>query len=693
MLNKKTFRYLKYLIIIIALTLPVFVPGLAAAAGNAVVSVMAPVDALDPGEQFTVSINVEPNNAIAGMQFNLSYDPAVVTINGITEGNLLDQGGANTYFSGGQINNAAGTVTGVFGAIINPGQSVATTGTFAVITMTAGSAGGSSQLTLSNVIIGDIASQPLPVSVINDTIDVADESPNPPPSGGGIPGGGGGGGGASGGMAGITNLRGRISADGFMLEDVIAADANSNVELWLSEGTFARNKYGQALTSLTIAPEEEVQSPAQGSAIIGQSYQIEPDGATFGDSVTLVFSYSPSEIPGGVPVDNFYIALWEPDTMTWTDLGGTVDTEANTVSVPISHLSTYVLMIHNRPAILVVENIILTPDEVSPGGAVTASIDIKNKGDLPGTYQANLMLDNAVMQTRTVTVDGGSSETIVFTIILDAFGEHQVSLGGLTSTFIVEKPLAAASFTMSQLRITPISVNIGEKVNVSVFIENNGDLAGTYPLTLFVDDLAVETREVVLEGSSSMTVSFSFTVGIMGEHTISIGDLEGVFEAASSSEISSIETAELELDEFSTTPNYDEITKTLKSVSIKYQMNQAWTSEPDARLIMTVFHDGELLEQVALFNVSHFTEDGMIGELNYVPATEWVTGEYIFQAELYKGEDLVQSTTGHSLVVTPEALTRVVSWWTLGVVIGIASVLIIVLLAVIVYRRRDMLRY
>jgi hypothetical protein len=684
---------MKKLIIILAIFITLLVPGMAAAAGNAVVSVMAPVDALDPGEQFTVSINVEPNNAIAGMQFNLSYDPVIVTVNGITEGNLLNQGGANTYFNSGDIDNEAGIVTGVFGAIINPGQSVATMGTFAVITMTAGNNGGSSQLTLSNVIIGDIASQPLPVSVINDTIDVADESPNPPPSGGGIPGGGGGGGGASGGMAGITNLRGRISTDGFILEDVIATDTNSKVELWLSEGTFVRNKYGQALTSLTIAPEEEIQSPAQGSAIIGQSYRIEPDGATFEDSATLVFSYSASEIPESVPVNNLYIVFWEPDNMTWTDLGGTVDAEAGTVSVPINHLSTYALMIHNRPAIIVVSSIILTPDEVIPGETVTVSIDIQNKGDLTGTYQANLMLDNTVMQTRTVTVDGGSSEMIVFTIILDAVGEHQVSLGGLTSTFFVEKPPSAASFTMSQLRISPISVNIGEKVNVSIFIENNGDLAGTYPLILLVDDIAIETRDVVLEGGGSMTESFSFTIGTVGEHTISIGALEGVFEAVLSSEPSSIVTPELELNEFSTTPNYDNITKTLSSVRIKYQLNQSWTTEPDAMLIMTVFYDGELLEQVTLFDVSHFPEDGTIGELNYVPAAGWMTGEYTFQVELYNGEDLVQSTSGHSLVVSPEALTRVVSWWTLGVVIGIASVLIIVLLAVIVYRRRDMLRY
>jgi len=156
--------------IFLVLSLVVLVPGIASAAGNAIVSVSAPAGTLEPGEQFTINISVAPNNAIAGMQFNLSYNPAIVTVNSVTEGNLLNQGGASTYFDDGQINNTTGTITGVFGAITSPGQTVATAGTFAVITMTVGSTGGSSPLTLSNVVVGDIAGHSIPVTVNSGTI-------------------------------------------------------------------------------------------------------------------------------------------------------------------------------------------------------------------------------------------------------------------------------------------------------------------------------------------------------------------------------------------------------------------------------------------------------------------------------------------------------------------------------------------
>jgi hypothetical protein len=172
MKNKNLPKYLVPLMVFMVIAVAILVPGTALAAGNAVVSVSVPTGTINPGQQFTVNINVVPNNPIAGMQFNLTFNSAVLTVNNIAEGNLLSQGGASTYFNPGNINNAAGTVTGVFGAITSPGQTVATTGTFAIITMTAGSTGGTSALTLSNVIVGDINGNPVPVTVTNGTVSL-----------------------------------------------------------------------------------------------------------------------------------------------------------------------------------------------------------------------------------------------------------------------------------------------------------------------------------------------------------------------------------------------------------------------------------------------------------------------------------------------------------------------------------------
>jgi hypothetical protein len=704
MRNNNTYQYLKNLAILLVVLLIVLIPNTATAASNAVVSVSAPTDAIDAGEQFTISINVQPNNAVAGIQFDLRFNPAIVTVNSIAEGNLLKQHGASTYFNPGTINNSAGTITNVFGAIISPGETVTTAGTFAVITMTAKNAGGSSPLTLSNVVVGDIASQSLPVSIINGAINVTGQTPDTPPpggdsGGGGVSGGGGGGGGGIGGGGGggtsdIFNLRGLTSTDGQMLEDFVATDTNSKLELQILAGTIVNNKYGQVLTSLSMAPIEESQAANAGSIMIGQSYEIGPSGTTFDGSAILVFRFTNSEIPDDVPASNLYIALWDPDTMTWTDLGGTVDAEAGIVSVPVNHLSIYALMAHNLPANIIVMNFTLTPYEVIPGETVIASIDVKNQGDLSGNYEAILMLDEVAVQSKTVTISGGSSETLTFNIILDAVGDHQVRIGGLAGMFVVKQPPTPAAFTVNELKITPDSVNVGERASISILVKNTGGLAGTYQLTLSIDGIAVETREVTLDGGGSMTVGFNFTTHADGAHSISIGGLQGVLEVNSlSSPVEHDETDGLQLNSFSTNPSYDKITDMLVSVRIEYQMNESWASMPDARLVMTVFYDGEMLEQVPLFTLSQVKEDGITGELNYTPTGGWKTGEYTFQAGLYNGEELIQESLLHDFNVTSEATGKVFSWWTLGAVIGIASVLIAVLLAMIVYRRRDMLKY
>jgi hypothetical protein len=168
---------LKAAIVLSATIMILSMPQPAAAAGTAVVTATGPSPAISSGQQFTVSIDVNPNNAIAGMQFDLSFNPSLVTVNNVTEGSLLKQGGANTYFNPGQISNSAGTVTGVSGVIISPGQTVSAVGTFAVITMTASSGIGTSLLSLSNVIVGDINGHALSVNAVNGQVVI-----NTPPS-------------------------------------------------------------------------------------------------------------------------------------------------------------------------------------------------------------------------------------------------------------------------------------------------------------------------------------------------------------------------------------------------------------------------------------------------------------------------------------------------------------------------------
>jgi hypothetical protein len=125
------------------------------------------------GETFTVDIVVDPDTEIAGAQFGLSFDPSVVTANGVTEGDFLSQSGASTYFIAGIIDNVAGTITGVFGTIEAEGETVSQSGIFATISFTAGTAAGTSALALTNVIVGDLQGQAVDIEVADGSVTVA----------------------------------------------------------------------------------------------------------------------------------------------------------------------------------------------------------------------------------------------------------------------------------------------------------------------------------------------------------------------------------------------------------------------------------------------------------------------------------------------------------------------------------------
>ena len=141
----------------------------ASAANPSTVTVSAPVK-VNAGGTFSVSISVTPGAAIAGLQFDLAYTASLAgptsTMTPATEGTWLSQGGTNTtYFLAGIA--GSGIITGVMGVITTPGRAVSTAGTFATISFTASSTGGTCAFTLSNVVAGDINGVSLPVTLVN----------------------------------------------------------------------------------------------------------------------------------------------------------------------------------------------------------------------------------------------------------------------------------------------------------------------------------------------------------------------------------------------------------------------------------------------------------------------------------------------------------------------------------------------
>lgn len=153
-----------------------FAPASSAATTTGV-TVSAPSQAVAPGSQFSASVVVAPATAIAGMQFDLTFDPSLVTVTSVQEGNLFSQAASSTFFNPGAIDNNAGTISGVFGAITSPGKTVSAGGTFATIAFTAKSASGDCPLGLLNVIVGNASGTSVAVTVTSGSVTIANHAP------------------------------------------------------------------------------------------------------------------------------------------------------------------------------------------------------------------------------------------------------------------------------------------------------------------------------------------------------------------------------------------------------------------------------------------------------------------------------------------------------------------------------------
>ncbi len=520
----------------------------------------------------------------------------------------------------------------------------------------------------------------------NVAITVKAVSPNPPRSGTG----GGGGGGGGGGSTGVTNLIDSTTMNGRATTDIVAEDVDKRVKLEIPQDTIVRSSYGQTVSSIMVRPSGESLGPNPGSIPIGTFYSFQPSGTTFNPSAKLVLKYDPEALPAGISEQSLYIGLWDPVNNRWFDLGGTVDTVAKTVSVEVQHLSTYAVMVHARPASFQLSGLTADLNEVYPGAPVTLSVTLTNSGDYAGSYQVDLKLDGAVMESKKVSLEGLDSQVVQFTTSSDAVGGHTAGIGDLTASFTVNKPLAPASFLTSNLAVSPAETITGADVEIYVLVMNSGDLAGTFTVNLNIDNANVAPRDVQLDGGKSELVNFTAAAGPAGQHTVNINGLSAIYTVASPV-TTTTEAPEIpmEVSEFQVGPVYGAGTGKIASAEISYRLSGPPDEIAAGGLYLTVYYNGELLEQLPLHWGNQQTSD----EVAYTPALGWQPGTYTFLAEFVTEGKTIRSAEQAQLTVAAASATKVVSWRILGIIIGATLAVTVVLVTVVVIRRRDMLRW
>ena len=493
----------------------------------------------------------------------------------------------------------------------------------------------------------------------------------------------------------ITNVYNYVSASGKFNSDVIANSNDDNVKIHIPQNTIGSNSMGLKLMNIAITKlRQTVPSPPNNGVILGGVYDLSPDGAKFSPTVKLSMGYSNYQKPTGVSEKNLVIGMYDWTNKRWQLIPSFVQYGNGIVTAEIGHFSTYAVLAYTRPASFDVTRITTSAESIAVGTNMDIQALVVNHGDLTDTYNVCCMIDGVSYGMEEVTLDGGDSTTVTFTVTSEILGLHTIQIGLLETSFTVTEPYAPATFTTSSINISPSEIYLGETVEISTLVNNIGDLSGTYEATLKMDNKYIDSKSLEISGGDSDIIIFTLEPTTEGEHAVNIGNKVAFFEVKSVADIDAdiINRPDPEIDHFGLSPSYDPEKGTIEYAKIDFQITNADGLSSEALLVLTVFHNSEVLEEKSLGTLSELEGNEISGSIEYKPEDGWDTGTYIFEAELKEPSGIVYSIQFEKFTLIEESITKAVSWGSLGIIIGGTLVVLCAVLAIVIYRRREMLR-
>jgi len=220
------------------------------------------------------------------------------------------------------------------------------------------------------------------------------------------------------------------------------------LSLLITEGTTALDAEGEPLTSVEFTADENPPSPGKAS-IIGQAYNLEPDGARFDPPITLTWRYTTADIPEVVAEENLVIAYYDEDADEWVVLDDSdVDPTEDIIRASVEHLTTFAILAtaatSSPPAeaTFTTTNLSISPAEVNPGSEVTISALITNQGQVEGSQDVTFKINGTIAETQNVTLGPDAFTIVTFEVIENEAGTYSVDLNGFTGDFTVKEAVS-----------------------------------------------------------------------------------------------------------------------------------------------------------------------------------------------------------------------------------------------------------
>ena len=133
------------------------------------------VTAMNLGAIAEIELLIDEVTSLAGWSLDLEFDPQILSLESVKEGNALTAEGKETFFQKGKLDNELGSLIGLNSVYLGTGGLTAV-GTLVTLSFKA-IKDGESYLRLKNVKFGNPKGNEIPIEVINTTITVSSVPP------------------------------------------------------------------------------------------------------------------------------------------------------------------------------------------------------------------------------------------------------------------------------------------------------------------------------------------------------------------------------------------------------------------------------------------------------------------------------------------------------------------------------------
>ena len=172
-----------------------------------------------------------------------------------------------------------------------------------------------------------------------------------------------------------------------------------------SKGVLAQTKDDARLNSVKIVPTDSPANARRRACFIGLVYELTPEGATFTPAIPLTIYFDPATMPADIELSTLCIMFYNPGKSSWEKLPSTVNQAESSVTAFIEHFSVYTIAGQQKaastttpintplPAKFEMSYLVVSPDSVTAGQAVTITARVSNTGETDGQYEVVLKVN------------------------------------------------------------------------------------------------------------------------------------------------------------------------------------------------------------------------------------------------------------------------------------------------------------